>query len=302
MSTNILTITPETCTNVKGQIYKICLPPKIYCYNQNIEGLITLCDKVYNCNRCQTESEYYIPFFAGDKIMIQTQLADYYNADKRNPTSGWGTAFKACLVGSNGTLTDVTQFTSRRFVGWGCSQTYQVLEIDTSMFTDDCFKIQIQAMDGGDVAYEVCTQEFRRILSCAKTLMIESVQTGKDCIGNCYDLPTKYVGDSFKYSNKIRLQGTIYKTGITTTYDGKKKIIRDNYRLNIGEIIPEFMLNYVVKQLFGANISDEYPEIIVDGETYYFEGVNTQNRLTDSPMFLVSFDLFKECKDRVKCR
>lgn len=296
--TNILTITPETCTNIKGQIYKICLPEKVYCYNQNVEGLITDCDNVYNCNRCQTEPEYYIPFFLGDKLMIQTQLADTYNSDKRNPTAGWGTAFTACLVGSNGTLTDVTQFTSRRFIGWGCKQTFQVLEIDTSLFPDDCFKIQIAAVGGS----EVCTQEFRRVNSCNKTLLIESIQTGKDCLNNCYDLPSKYVGDSFKYSNKIRLRGSIYKTGITTTYDGKKKVIRDNYKLNISDIIPEFMLNYVVKQLFGSNVNDEYPEIIVDGETYYFDGVNTQNRLTDSHMFLVSFDLFRECKDIKKCR
>jgi len=295
---NYLTITPQTCTNVKGVIYKYCLPEKIICYEQNTDGLIAECDMLHNCIKCQSDSEYYIPFYSGDKIMLQLQLTDVTNSDKKNPTSGFGTAFTVKLIGSNGTITDMALFLSRKTVSYGCKKSFQTLEIDTSLFDDQCFKLEIS--NGVDT---YCSQEFSRILSCINTLTLESLIEGKDCLGNCYERPTAWVGDQFNYSNKIRIKASLINAGISMSIEGKKKVIRTNKIVRLGEKIPQFMLNYLVKSIFSGPMNKEYSEIWINGELYYFESFSTSNKLENTNMFLGDFTVFTECDENgVKCR
>lgn len=288
--TNNLTISPPSCTNLKGVVYKLCLPEVIKCYVQDTTGLITLCDKVYNCNRCQSDGEYYVPFMTGDKIMLQTQIKDTTN-DKQNPSLD---TYTVCMIGS-GTKIDVNTFLSKSMVAYGCKKSFQIWEIDTSLFTDDCFKLEFSTSEE-----TYCSQEFRRE-KCANTVLVSSDRSGSDCLGNCYDTPSSYDGDLIEYTNALRVHGIVLRTGTETSYNGKRVVIRDKYSLKLTKPIAEFMLNYLTKSIFGTDLKDEYSEVYINGELYYFEGLNVTNKIY-SNMFLIEFEIFKECKTTFSCK
>lgn len=273
MPTNKLIISPSTCTNFNGVIYKICLPNVDLCEIQDVNGLITNCDNVYNCNRCQTDGKYYVPILEGDTLMLQTQ----FKGSKASPSAG---AFTASLVTDSGVNTNEGSFITKT-AHYGCGITYQLWTVNLSAIVETCFKIVFS-----DGVNEYCSQEFRKE-KCIDTVTVESTHDGKDCMNNCYENG---------YSNKIRLHGKLLRLGTVNSYDGKRAVIRETYSLRLTKRVPEFMLNYLSKSIFGVDKTDDYASVKINGETYFFEDLNVTNKVF-SNTFLLEFEVFKECKD-----
>lgn len=145
-----LLIKPETCLNANVTEYIFCLPRKEFC-GLEPNGFLTECDEKWNCNHCDSDRQYFIPYYAVDKTQIQTTFSDSYNADRKNPVSGFGTYIKAILLQKNESPVTDMSFLSCKMVAWGCGKSYQIIEIDTSLITDSCWSITYEVYDSGVV-------------------------------------------------------------------------------------------------------------------------------------------------------
>ncbi|MGV6816108.1 MAG: hypothetical protein ACWA44_02425 [Thiotrichales bacterium] len=294
---NFVTLAPASCRVLNSDQIRFCLPEKEICLSQPTDGILSECGQSWNCTKCAADSEYLIPFIRNDKIQILTRMYDGYNADPENPVHGWGTFIRAEFMGDvSGTITNLAAFTSRKMVAWGCDQSYQILEVDTSLFPDCIFSIQITTYNtSGDIIEQVCTQEYGEVNSKAKVVMLTGNNTKKDCFGGCYEAPDAYVGDLIMYDNSIRLHGyikasDISKESIVVQGTTTRTEFEDQYIFQLGAPIPPFMHRVLMRQIMAGST------VTIDGETYDVpESLSSSNDLDRGYMFLYSLTLTKEC-------
>lgn len=306
---NIIVIEPTNCIDAGGSIVNFCLPIKEICIKAP-EGLTVECGQQWNCNLCQTDSEYHIPYIQGDLIQIQTLLFDGFNADRQNPLFGFSPTsngfIEAIFCDSNGVEThNFNLFSSRQMVAYGCGRSYQILEVDTSLLAPNiCWSIRYVARDsGGTITQEICTQEFKDVTQgCPETFTIQGKRSeGIDCFGYCYSEPDAFTGDLIQYNNTIRFHGYFKATGGTVDFTevGDKvatETIRDIYRLQMGKKVPPFVEKIIRKQMLASKF------VCIDGVDYEIEPFGIENELDTGRMFLFNVDLFAECEVKTGCR
>ena len=306
--TNYAIITPTSCTNLSASTFTFCLPIRQECDTTPTDGLLTECNLKWNCTYCQADRPYFTPYVLGDVIQIQTLFFDDFNADRQNPTDGFGSWIIATFCGLNedGTTVETTalpSFSSRNMVAWGCGKSYQIIEIDTSLFPDVCkWSLKFEVMNGSGIQEELCTNEFEKIddALCADTVTVQGKHVGTDCWGFCYEVPDAFQGDLILYNNQIRFKGYIKNTGgtfqkNTTGSRVSSTTLQDIYTFQLGEKIPAYAKNILLKQLLTADL------ICVDGEDYELDNFTVSNQIEKGTMFLFGVELYTECENKKNC-
>lgn len=288
------------CFVPTGQANEFCLPETIDCTPTPDDGLIQLCDERWNCNLCQTDKRYWVPYYAGDKFMLQLAFRDKYNPDPENPVDGWGTFVRAFLINSQTGATvssNVADFASRYLVGWANGGSIQLIEVDTSLpaFNNlPCWRIEFKSYKpaglGVEVDGEYCTNDFA--MEVCGLVGIRSEIDGYDDMGNWYGeiTGTIGVGDYFQFDNWIRAHASVTFTGIVNEkyIVGRRRAGGDTAEVHIFEIlvaVPPFMFRYLTKAIFAGY------EVEIDGKTYQCPSQSIQRKNKGSNMFVFSVDL-----------
>ncbi|CAH1002688.1 hypothetical protein LEM8419_03560 [Neolewinella maritima] len=285
------TISPQGCTDLGGVAYRLCLPPRLLCDAAVLSGLLVEQGEAW-CNTCQVDSPYAIPYVSGDTIQVQTQFFDSYNAEPKDPQSGFGSFVRAFVTDGV-----VRQEITTGMVAYGCGKSFQILAVDTSTVTLDCWVVELTAYNAdGTERRTIQTQQFKRVpdTQAGQTFTIRGRGKGMDCYGNCYTAPTAYVGELIEYDNTLRFYGTVRDTGgnfdaggLNGGYFATKTI--ENYRLSLAERIPPFAKNLLLKVLLAA------PEVVINGEVYDLDQFKVDNEVKDGTMFLFGVDLERKC-------
>lgn len=303
MSNFVLLPISGECADYDCGAQVLCLPPFEDCDGTPRDSLLTRCDLRWNCARCETDDVYFTPYVDGERIQIQTLLADFASPDRKNPTeTSWLTvelwsSKTGQLLTSNQAL-----FISRSIYAWSGSNNYQIFEVDTSLFPNDCWFLKFVASDGR----ELCTQDFQRISDVCpdETIRITGVHEEFDCNGFYYGEPVGYTGDNFKYDNTIRLwaglqaiPGTIRKErfGLKTI----SAVVRAQYRLVLHKPVPPYIEKLLLRTYLAApevRIVTDQEEIVEAEITSY----SPRNRINYNNMLLFNADLFIECSQAIK--
>lgn len=280
------------CVDFACELFQACLPIREECDGTPTDTLLVDCDEKWNCNLCDTDEPYFIPFISGDKIQIQTLFADTNSGDRTNPDSGFGDWITVRLYNAAGELSDDhTLFASKWLNGWNGAYNYQVIEIDTSLFSDRCWSLEFETSDG----ITLCTQDFREILCSEPSVTIKGAHEGFDCNGFYYGAPIAYNGSaSFQYDNTIRLNADLRMQpgSITKAKVGRKVTagtVTDNWRLVLAEKIPPFMNALLTKTYLSA------PVTVIDGKSLEITTFSARNRINYNRMLLYEADLVSEC-------
>lgn len=272
--------------------------------DQPTDGLFSECGEGWNCTHCASDADFHIPFVRGDKIQLLTTLYDGYNPDPTNPANGFGSFIRAELHGDVSTITNYAAFSSRAMVAYGCGRSYQIIEIDTSLFVDCVFTVQITAYanDGeGTITQEVCSQEFGEVPAKASTVLVKGVHSKRDCFGGCYGLPDAYVGDLIEYDNTLRFFGYV-KGGdasverVVSQGQSSSVSVEDQYIFQLGRPIPRFLHLVLIKQFLAGDT------ILVDDEEYLTPtSFSTSNEMEKGEMYLYGVTLTRECDTGISC-
>lgn len=256
----------KACSPVEGKSRIQCLPIKKKCDRTTKDNLITLCGNEYHNTKSCINYPFGIPFGEGDKIQIQLQLHDFANVDPTNPIIGWGDWVFCKLVKIDGTeITDMDLFSSKRWVGWNGSGSYQVIEIDTSLPNfPKCFSLQFYTVSDEVATINYCSQLFTVAENCDRLITLEGLYDTLDCNGNYYG---NFKGNT--YSNKISVIGKVTETFPTLTKETKNGNVissksERNFKIVLPEKIPQYFINYLTSVIFSANkikINDELVKI-----------------------------------------
>lgn len=295
----------ETCSILDTVALKYCIPKKYKCFDDP-DGLLTECGKEYNCSECcdGVDMKFYLPFKTSDIIQIQSQIFDFYNADREVPLAGFGEWIEAVIVDlSNGTEQDISNYLGANgaFVGWNGKNSYQIVELDGALLPD-CWQIKYRVYSNDspqDEVQELCSQHFKNDAAlCVDSILIQGIRTGFDAAGNYYDLPTASFGDpAYEYNNQIRIQAHI-KTEVPekTTYirQGRTLTRSIKYRQAVNlYAVPMFVIKYLEDQILGAK------NVKIDGKIYQAEA-GTAEAIEDSCLFNYTFNLIS-IKNETEC-
>jgi hypothetical protein len=293
-----------TCFFPTGRAAEFCLPATIDCHPTPDDGFIALCADLWNCNLCQADRRYYIPYYAGDKYILQLGLMDNWNPDPEHPVDGWGIFIKAFLINAKtgGTVSsNIADFASRYFVGWADGHAVQFIEIDTSKPVFDnlpCWNIQFKTykIEGeGEEAEtvedgEYCSQHFQK--ERCELLAIESEHDTYDDLGQWYGEVENQVGvgGSFKYSNWTRIHATVTFTGMDTEkfIVGEKRAGGTSTETHIFEtnlMVAPFMFRHVMGAVFSAY------NVLVNEKPYICQNQAVRRVNKGSNMFQFSVNL-----------
>lgn len=292
------TILPQSCTSLGGVAYELCLPPRQFCETgTDGEGTPTNATLIsgegehWNCNTCQVDEKYNIPYVDGDVIHIQTQFYDGYNADRTAPVSGFGSFIVAVVTDG------VTRIPVTGMVGYGCGRSFQVTEIDTSEIALDCWTVEYSIYNAGDVLRRTAqSQEYGKISAdeCSSTILVRGEGRGVDCFGNCYDEPSAYVGGLIAYNNAMRFWGSIHDVGGSfeksdTSGEYFSADVVVPYKLSLHRKVPPFAKNALLRQLLSA------PKVTIDGEVFDLDSFSIDNEVKKGRMFLFSVEMERKC-------
>ncbi len=275
---NIITM-PATGCVVMGHIVRaFCLPVKKLCDNTVPDGLLSECDKLWNCSPvCAGDTPYFIPVPEDGTFMLQTNF---------NGSGEWGSWINIVLTDHMGTVINSlseNDFGVRWMTGRSKKHSYQTIEIDVSAIDMDCFGFKITSTSG----HEVCTQIYRKE-KCSNLVEVEGLMSGHDCWNNYYGDPVgAYTGTSFKYSNKIYLKGMAKYYGGSTDLDDD--VIKEYTRVHPSEKIAPFMMRY----LFNKILSTE--KVKVNGAEYRNDGSGTFNPVGSGTMFFPIMEFYTTC-------
>lgn len=290
---NVKFIIPVNCTNLNQTSTSYCLPSVVSC-NVEPQGLLDYCDRLWNCNpECQVDTKYWMAFQVGDKIQIQTQFYDTDNGIN-SLTVDYDAFFDTVtFCGDVNNFTDTSLFACRKMIAFKNGKSYQILEIDTSLFTDTSFSISFTKGQR-----TVCTQHFRLADECDSTITLKSSCTKIDCFNYCYGQPDSFIGDNIEYDNTIRIFGSIVKSGFGTEIieQGKttKGIIRDNYSVYFKGKVPDYMAEIISKQMMNCG------KVIVDGIEYKYESFSISDADRYGGMWKFSLNtLYLECDNHL---
>lgn len=289
---------PATCVNLNSNTLYLCFN-KIDC-NPSSTLLLKDCNDLNNCNRCEGDEPYYIPFASDCPVMFQLKELDNYNADAENPTAGWGTWLEVDLCDGNGNIvfSNVDDFTTDYMVGY-MDRSFQTISIDTAV-VPDCWSLRIRILNAdGSISKELCSEPFLRATEVCERkpdlICIESTYDNQDCEKQCYQLANNYTGTSnFKYNNKLCLAGTLEcetgsitreKTGETIT----STTYQEEFTLRLNCPIPKYMHQYLMRVLMGGK------DILINGEAYDFDTISPDNQLAAGEMYYYTLTFYREC-------
>lgn len=303
MSNFVLLPIDGGCTDYDCGAQEICLPAFEDCDATPIDSLLSRCELRWNCNRCDTDSAYFIPFRRGEKIQIQTVLSDLASANREAPTAtSWLTVGLYSSANNQLITEDRALFVSREIFGWNGRTNYQIFEIDTSAILIDCWYLKFTTSDGR----ELCSQDFQAINeSCGEeTLLIRGIHEAFDCNGFYYGEPVAYTGDNFKYDNSMRLWAGLMS--IPGQFEKEKfgrqtvgAVIKEQYRIVLTQFIPPYIERLLLKTLLAAPLvrMTTVQDVVVEAEITSY---SPRNRYTKSNMMLFNADLFIECSESAK--
>lgn len=294
------TILPQSCTSLGGQAYTVCLPAKSFCEPQtdgdgSVPGNATLVAPIgehWNCNTCQADEKYSIPYKSGEVIHIQTRFYDSFNADRTDPVSGFGDFIEAVVTDG------VTRINVTGMVAYGCKGSFQVTVIDTAAIALDCWVVEFTVYNADTTVRRTAqSQEYAKVsdAECKNTVLVKGEGRGTDCFGNCYETPDAYVGDLVEYDNSTRFWGSIHDTGDAfekgdTSGDYFDTEVTTPYRLALHRKIPPFAKNALIRQLLAA------PRVTIDGDVYDIDSFSLDNQVKRGRMFLFTVELERRCR------
>lgn len=294
---NVL-MTPSTCIDLNTIEYNFCLPVRTSCNTQPKDLLFAPCDELWNCNHCQVDVDYHNPYKEGDCIQFQTQIFDGFNADRENPTQGFGTWINVFVCTPDGNEVAATPFIKRSMVAYGCGRSYQILEIETTDMPP-CWSLRYEVSGGDD---NCCTQGFG-LVDCdvVPTVLIQGKNEGVDCSGFCHDEPDNYFGDLIEYKNEFRVYGHVRDTNPEvvnvvsgSTYSTTTKT--ENIQVNLGRRIPPYAMREICRIMESGNIC-------VDGEDYNIDRFVPANQINYGDMWLFNITgIYRTCESsKVSC-
>lgn len=300
---------PE-CKDLAGFFtQQFCLPDVEICDETPTDGIVSACDDTWNCNICDGEKVYFNPYVRGDKIQIQTMFLDYYNPDKTDPASGWGTpatSYMAAVIydnEGNSQSFNLSEFASRTMVAWNGTNSYQIIEIDTSLAlfeTLKCWTLEIRAYDDANyVVQSVCTQHFAE-RPCDRTVLIKGTFRKFDCDSRYYGTPVAYNGDLILYDNTFRYPAELVDTGarVSKTVVGSARTFVEHvklWRLSFRALVPPYVKNTLSKQHLGA------ARLYIGGHEYTADNFRFQNENDQSRMFYIEVDVEEVCEVSDSC-
>lgn len=288
-----------------------CVPMDLSC------GWMGNTEDAYNCNLCGADTYFCRPYEQGDKIQLQTQMADTLNALPLEPVYGWADgivvtpAFRVQLFDMNDVLisSDVQDFCSRYFVGvaFGQNKTVQGLEIDTALVLAlglECFYLRVNSftdLGAGIVENNVIYSEPFCVTTCDDyVLSVKGEWDGFDCCGNWHGEIQPAVGDAFVFNNTYKYYAHLAETGsnVTKVYFVDKVTETDVislYEIQLDRPIAPFMKSIFVNSHYAAK------RLYVNGVEYKANG-SVSNRLgRESKMWLFDAEIYKECKKDFYC-
>lgn len=300
-----------------------CPPIRQDCQPIDTCGLyFTSPETSYNCTRCETDKEFWIPYQAGDKIPLQVYFPDLVNSDPSSPIWGWRAdtnpvTMRAELLDCDGNVIsdDVVAFCSDYVVGWANGQSYQTIVVDTALvaglgLTYFSIKINNFLTDGITEDKVIYTEPFCLVPCNVELPLVQGTfDEGYDCLGFYYGkadprrpgTPQAWVGSSdFAYYNSMRYWadfrlsgGQVQKNTFGTNIVSKSTIFQ-NYTFKTTQLTPDYIMCTFLKQHLGAK------RFIVDGVEYIASG-SVNNRVTDNNMFLWENTVQLECENRFNC-
>jgi hypothetical protein len=276
---NQIFILPTSCIRFGHFESNFCLPKKSICDNTVIDGILAVCGEQWNCNTiCTGDIKYFMPVPEDGKFMIQT---NFNNSD----AGGWGDWIFLALLDSNGdVIEDIehTDIASRYIAAKNDKYKYQTIEIDVANIDIDCFGIKIYTAD-----QEVCTQFYKKE-NCNNLVTLEGLVSKFDCWNNYYGDPVgEYVGDNFRYSNKIYIDGSIkYYGGNVDVEDGA---IKEYTRFHPSKKIPGFMMKYIINKILASK------KVKMNDVEYINDGSGNFSVLPKSTMFFPMLEFYTEC-------
>jgi hypothetical protein len=296
-------INQASCVQFDCLFAEVCLQELEDCDQTPTDSLLVECDQKWNCNLCDTDEEYFIPYKRGEKIQIQTIFTDLYSDDRTNPdTTDWLTVE---LYNQNGFLTsDKSLFLSRWLFGWNGSNNYQIFEIDTSLFASKCFSLKFITEDG----VELCSQDFNEIdqYCSPETILIRGMHEDFDCNGFYYGKPISSTGsgDAFQYDNTMRMWAGMYARPATLekTVFASKQIsaqVDEVWSLVLNQPIPPYIDRLLVKTYLQAPIT-RVTDDASKTRNLQITSHSARDKIDYSNMMLYSADLFIRCNENVK--
>lgn len=301
--------TGSGCADIDSTTLESCILRVVDCDKTDGTLLLTDCDETYMCNRCQTDPVYYMPWVPGMTFMLQTQFVNTVDTEPETPSAGFGSYVTAELLDFqfNVVESDFTQISSRYLAGWNGDNSYQVIEIDTSLPAFDglnCFIIRINARDSfGTVYKSLCTHHFEKLRPCDTAIRIEGLYANFDCFRNYYALPD--VGSSvgsarFKYSN-----GLYFRANVKDHDDSFEKTIISNrvvsveqissYRLVFHNLLPAYAMRILTRQLLPA------ARTFADGEEYSIPTFTMNNLANNVNYYFFTVDMQRTCDNNFRC-
>lgn len=266
-----------TVINSYGRNGELCFPSTL-CTDPSD----TLFGDNYNCNRCIGQPRAFMPWIVGDVFKIQTTLADLYNTDPADPSVGFNTSFKVELHTPTSVITMTNQFASKLMLGWSGTNSYQIIEIDTSLPAFEnisCWELVVKQYNSeDDLISTIRSQTFKLVEACeeADTVKINSTYNSYDCLGHYYGLPVAYVGDLMQYRNIFRYWGLVVNVGISASSTGSNTNDIESaviFRYNTTKWYPPYQ-RILLKTAFDGQFT-------IDGKRY------------DKPSYNVDSGLFK---------
>lgn len=301
--------TSSGCAFLDDTTLESCVLRVVDCDKTDGTLLLADCNQLWNCNRCQTDPEYWMPWVEGMTFMLQTHFVNTAQVDPETPTAGWGDYVKAELLDLEFNVIEGSylNLASRYLVGWTGEASYQVIEIDTSLpafDSIDCFIIRLSALDSEGATYKtLCTHHFRKLGPCEEALRLEGVYGLYDCYENFYGTPEEdaYMGNErFQYSNAL-----YYKASIRTYQDSFEKTLVNNrvvsvsqtysYRLAFHDFLAPYASRIITRQILPA------PTVAVGGEIYTINSFSLDNQVEGRNYFFYTVDLERLCENDLRC-
>lgn len=333
MPTNICDISTDllNCTDDNSFSIKAPLNVSRECDPMPVDGLfVENCEDRYCDNRNNCSGEYYQPLKG--KFYLQTFFQDYVNPDSELPLVGWNDGssplYYVSIELTNDCCevveSDMTTFATEWMVGHNTENPYQniCIDIDSVPLDRFGFKICSYKLVDGVLEESSClfTQCFEKARDC-DVIEIEGEFCDSDCDGYYYGtsfrlgtrpgaeisdvvLTDNWVGTSnFAYSNKICIYAklicgvpTISKE-LNSSSKTVSSTVTKNTILTLLKPIPCYMVNYLSKQLLGAE------NTIIDGQTFDTFTGSFSNKITKvgNETFLGDFTLTEDCETKFCC-
>lgn len=280
----IVQSSPNECWDYAARNFGVCIPYLGPC-RPKTGSLFTECDNAYNCRKCRTQPQFFMPVLRGDKIYIQTNFTDFENVDIDPPTRGFGDFIIATLcTDSAPDETNHILFSTQYGVGYNGRDFYQQIVIDTSMLIFDgvtCFSLKFEIFGSGDpeeVIDLICTEPFSFIGACFEddTSLIESIYSPEDCNYGYYGDFDSWLGTTeFRHRNLLRFWAKPVFVGVQSTRRQINSMSEINtkgdvYELTSTRVHAEPGIKLLNEVLNGSNVT-------INGVGYTIPNYNTNS-------------------------